>query len=369
MTANQAKPFQPIRFLAAMATGGLASAPYLFRETAALHGSLAAWATWASVLFIAVHYALTIGFFVQGRKWLMGPGLKTFREDWTKSPQILMPLGALAMSINVWVGPVRGIFPIVDSAMAIWAPLLTIAWIMIAVVSLWTVTGLLTQVYAGAIEITKLGFVWLFPSLALGLVATSGSFLAGMAPLSWEAHVTGLGSAVAALAGLFVMAVMVPTVVRNQLRAQALPPQGGSYSILNMIPTVALYGIAFFHWSAYAEHWLGWNMKSAAGMVMLVTWAFATGYMVFGFRLLYKTIKTDLMQKNYVGNQWALSCVPIAWSVLTSLLQIALFPSMGWTVLAGVAIIATAPVFILLVLRMTHCVGWRKSGSGAISCV
>ena len=235
--------------------------------------------------------------------------------------------------------------------------------------SLWTVAGLLTQVYAGTIDITKLGFVWLFPSLALGLVATSGSFLAGMAPLSWEAHITGFGSAIAALSGLFVMAVMVPTVVRNQLRAQALPTQGGSYSILNMIPSVALYGIAFFHWSAYAEHWLGWNMKSVAGLIMLVTWAFASGYMIFGFRLLYKTVKADLIQKNYVGNQWALSCVPIAWSVLTSLLQIALFPSSVWTVLSGVAIAVTVPVFVLLVLRMTHCVGWRKGGTGVLSCV
>lgn len=369
MIANQVKPFQPIRFLAAMATGGLASAPYLWKEATSIQGSIAVWATWTSLFFIAVHYALTIGFFVQGRKWLMGPSQKAFREDWRKSPQILMPLGALAMSINVWVGPVRGLFPVIDHGIAYWAPLLTIGWIVIALTSLWTVAGLLTQVYAGSIEITKLGFVWLFPSLALGLVATSGSFLAGASPVSWEAHVTGLGSAVAALSGLFVMAAMVPTVVRNQLRAQSLPPQGGSYSILNMIPTVALYGIAFFHWSQYAEHWLGWQMKAAAGLIMLVTWAFATGYMIFGFRLLYKTIKMDLVQKNYVGNQWALSCVPIAWSVLTSLLQVALFPAVTWTVLSGIAIVATAPVFILLVLRMTHCVGWRKGGVGVISCV
>lgn len=364
----QQKTFQPLRFLAAMATGGLASAPYLLKLSADLQGSLATAALTVSAFFIVVHFALTGGFFVQGFSWLTGNGLTTFRKDWTRSPQILMPLGSLAMSINVFVGPLRELLPGIDQWSFIWQPILTIFWGALAMLALIWIADILSGLYSESIEITKLGFVWLFPSLTLGLMAVSGSFLASTVTLSWEAHVTGLGSAIMALFGFFLIGIMLPTIVRNQFRAPGLPALGGAYSMLNMVPTVTLYGIAFAHWSGYAQQWFHWSMQVFSGLAVLAAWSFATGYAIFGVRLLFKTIKADILKKQYVGNQWALSCVPIAWSVLTSLLQENLFPSGVMTVMASSAIVITLPVFVLLVFRMARCVGWLPNASGSVSC-
>jgi hypothetical protein len=75
-----------------MATGGLASAPYILKSSADLQGFLAIAAMTASAFFLLVHFSLTGGFFIQGFPWLTGNGLTMLRKDWTRSPQILMPL-------------------------------------------------------------------------------------------------------------------------------------------------------------------------------------------------------------------------------------------------------------------------------------
>lgn len=366
METNQDKPFQPIRFLAAMATGGLATAPFLIGrsfEGTSVWGHIAAG---TSLTFSLVHYALVVAMFVQGYRWLTGPGLAKFRSDWTKSPQILMPLGALAMAINVWVGPVRGLVPVIEHWEAVWQPVLVVGWTALAATALLWTFDLVAQLYREEVDTTRIGFVWLFPSLALGLVAVSGAALTESAKAGWAAHLPGLGSAIVALMGLFLLFILLPLVVRNQFGAKGLPAQGGSYSIMNLVPTMALYGIAFFHWAPYSKHWLGLDVSVASRFAILFTWAFATGYALFGVRLLSRTIGSDFQAKVYVGNQWALSCVPVAWSVLVSLLQVALFPSPFLTGLAIVSYGFTIPVALLLGLRLARCVGWL--GTAQVRC-
>ncbi len=368
MNAIEKETFQPIRFLSAMATGGLASAPWFLKTASDAHGIPATVLTTVSVFFILVHYGLTAGLLIQGRKWFTGPGQATLRKNWMRSPQILMPLGSLAMSINVFLGPLHSVVPGFDTWSFLWMPVLAVFWAFLAATSLFRIADLVAVLYSQSIEITRLGFVWLFPSLTLGLVAASGSFIASMADIGWVAHIAGIGSAITALFGLFLISILLPTIVRNQLASPALPPLGGAYSMLNMVPTVVLYGIAFAHWSQYAERWFSWSMHVPAGLAVLVSWAFVTGYALFGLRLLFTTIRSDLTKGNYVGNQWALSCVPIAWTVMTLLLQHSLFPSRVWIGLATVAFVATLPVFVLLVIRMARCIGWLPAGRGGLQC-
>lgn len=366
MSRPEPKPFQPVRFLASMATGGLSTAPFLLGRSLEPGSTAANLAFGASLLFAALHYGLSVATVFQGRHWLIGDGIESFRRDLTKAPQILMPLGSAAMSINVWVGPVREILPQVQAQVGLWMPALTIAWLGLATTAILWTAGLLASLYSQPAEIRKLGFVWLFPTLAMGLVSVSGAALAESSPYAWAAHLTGIGAAISALSGLFMLLVLLPTVVQNQLGSDSLPPQGGAYSIMNLAPTTALYGIAFFHWTGYAHSWLGLDLSALGRLVVLATWAFMTGYILFGFRLLRGVVQSDISERRYVGNQWALSCSPIAWSVVTSLLQFALFPSAAWTWMAGIAFLSTLPVVALLATRMSRCVGWISKGS--VSC-
>lgn len=369
MSSPQVTPFAPIRFLAVMAAGGFASAPFLWETaTAGLSTPLAVAALMFSAFFVFVHLALSGVFTVQAVAWLSKRGARTFMTDLTKAPQIVMPLASLAMTVNVFMGPVRNLVPALDRFAFVWQPVVAIIWAIdaIAIVAL---TAVLVARLLKNVPTTKpLGFVWLFPVLALGLSAAAGAFVASEATIPLVAHVTGIGVVLVTLAGLALIALLGPRVVGTLAKGPSGVPRGTYYSFFNLVPTAALFAIAFAHWAGYANNWLGVDLSVAAGVTVAVAWSFGLIYTLFTAKALFTYLRTDLSERQYFGNQWALTCVPIAWSVLTVLLYATVGSNPVWAVLSGLVFVGTLPMAFLLGARLLTCTGLIRTGASEVVC-
>jgi hypothetical protein len=213
-----------------------------------------------------------------------------------------------------------------------------------------------------------LGFVWLFPVLALGLSAAAGSFVAADATIPLVAHITGIGAVLVMLAAIALIALMGPRVLGTLSKGPSGVARGTYYSFFNLVPTAALFAIAFAHWTGYVKNWLGIDLSTASSVVLVLAWVFGLVYAVFTAKSLYTPIRTDLAESHYYGNQWALTCVPIAWSVLTTLLYSTLWSSPVWAALSGLVFLATLPMAFLLGGRLLTCSGLIRTGSSETVC-
>jgi hypothetical protein len=315
---------------------------------------------------VTIHLILSVFFLFQASLWTARGGAKLFVKELTKAPQIVMPLASLAMSLNVFLGPVRNLVPGIDAYAEFWQPASIVLWILVAGGILTLTAGLVFRLFREVPREKPLGYVWLFPALALGLTAASGAFLASLANLPLVAYTAGFGAAVVLLAGLIFLALLGPRVTSSRKKGHV--SRGGYYSFFNLVPTAALFAIAFAHGTGFTKKWLGLDLSAVGTGVVMVAWIFGLIYALFIAVSLLSAIKSDLKEKQYFGNQWALTCVPVAWSVLTTLLQETLVPSLLLLTLSALVFLATLPMAFILGKRLLICLGLTSLGAEKVAC-
>lgn len=339
-------PLTPLRFLPALVAGALASVPHGLLKLSGLgaNPSITQSLTIVMSLFAVLHFALVIHTFWIFRHWTPQP-----------IPQSLMPWATLAMSINILTGSMTHLFPVLHQIQHIWLPIWTFFWIFVFWRGIRQSILVIGNAFSSPQNAQQMGFSWMFPVLSMGLIASSGAGLAMQAPSAWLAHIPGLGAVIAAVWGIFLLVTMMPSIIRNQLQAATLPQASMAYSQFNLVPSIGLFGIAFFRWSHYAETWLGWDMASLRNLSVMGSWGFALIYIPFMLFLFRSMLQHDWKHKIFIGNQYALACPLISGSILTAILGHISTAWIGWSWLALSLFSGSLVLFIMIFFRQMRC--------------
>lgn len=231
--------FNPLAFLASLGAGGIAIMPFAFLQYTYSHGSgLIARSQIASsdmvsfwflfleavmIIFAVLHLVLTIVFTKQLITWLKTKSFKEMLNSPLKNSALLAPFISLAMTMNVFIGPVRFFIPqMAENLQSFMAPAL-VFWLVIWGFLIWTEVKLLKISFAKGFDVTKISFGWLLHPFALGMVTVVGMGIAAMAQDHIVADTAVFFSLISGSMGIFLLTVKMIMIFKSHFSAEDLP--------------------------------------------------------------------------------------------------------------------------------------------------
>jgi len=330
------KKFSPLIFLASLGAGGITIIPFAFLNYAfdhpkglvkyvdIAHGNLPIFQEIlfrflevSMIVFVAIHLALSIVFFVKLIKWLKTKESSDFIADPLRNTAILAPFISIVMTMNVGIGPIRFFIPqMAGNLQSMMLPAL-IVWLLIGYFLMVTEIKLLKTSFIKSFDISKIHFGWLLHSFALAMYTVTGTGIAALAANADIANLAAFVSFIFGSMGVLLLLVKIVTVFKTNLAADGLPEKHLIPGFLIVIPIVTLYAISLFRIGHYLEHQFGAHLVAYYPIVTAVAFAFEIWYLIFGLSLMSDYLKDDF-KKTYTVTQWGLVCPVVAFGVLGS---------------------------------------------------
>ena len=331
------RKFSPLVFLASLGAGGIAVMPFAFLQYTLPglkglvtwqqlgHGTLPAAKEFfyfslesVMIVFTIIHFILTFIFLRQLYWWIKSSEYEFFVEDPLKNAAIVTPFISIAMSMNVFIGPVRFFIPFFSSnfqnlmlpALAVWS----IIWILLLRMEI----KLLKISFTNSFDVNKISFGWLLHPFALGMVTVTGTGIAAMAKNPPIAHAAAFMALVSGSMGVFLLIVKLIAIFKSHFAADGLPERQFLPSFLVVVPNITLFAISAFRLSHYFEHHMGFHMHTFGALVIILSFAFETWYLLFGLALLGDYLKKHFFNNEFYISQWSFICPIVAYAVLGS---------------------------------------------------
>ena len=373
------KKFSPLLFLASLGAGGISVMPFAFFNytiefgkglvdiTKMPYGEISLWQTvlyrileGGMVTFTILHLVLSVIFFIGLVKFVKTKGYQDFIENPLSNAAILAPFISIAMTMNVFIGPVRYFIPSFAENLQMFMLPALIAWGLIWALLLRMEIKLLKTSFEKDFDVSKISFGWLLHPFALGMVTVTGTGIAALAQDVSVANTAAFMSLMSGTMGLFLFAVKLIALFKSHFAASSLPEKQFLPSFLIVVPSVTLYAISMFRFGHFLEHHHGFEMGAYFLIVMVTAFAFETWYMLFGLALLKDYFKRHFFKEFHV-TQWGLICPMVAYTVLGSFVYKVFVPSvlLYWTILAVSLVMVVA--FFALLIKHARCAGLLKS--------
>ena len=348
VTSNeQQKQFSPLLFLAALGAGGISVIPFAFLQYTyhtgkglvtyndIMHSTLSAGQEIlfrvlevVMIVFAIIHVALLVKYVKRMIPWMKTRTFKEVFHNPLKNSTLVAPFIAIAMFLNVIIGPARFFIPMIsENFQTLMLPAL-IVWGIIVVTLLLVETKLLTISFTKGYDIEKINFGWLLHPFALGMVSVTGTGIAAMAKDSSIAHTAAFFSTITGIMGLFLLTVKLLVLFQRHFKMKGLPEKQFLPSFLIVIPNITLYAIAAFRFGHYLEHQFSFHLGGAYFfIVIMMAFAFEVWYLLFGLGLLRNYFKKQYFKKEFYPSQWGLVCPFVAFAVLGSFVYKLFVPS------------------------------------------
>jgi tellurite resistance protein TehA-like permease len=243
---------------------------------------------------------------------------KELMADPLKNNVILAPFIAVAMFMNVLIGPVRFFVPSLAAglqgmmlpALVFWLAL--VAWFLVVEIRV------LKSTFTRTVDLSKVGFGWLLDVFALSMLAVTGSGIAALSKNAEVAHTAAFFALMLIVMAGFWMVIKVVLVFQRQFAENDLPEKEFLPSFLNLVPAVTLMAITFFRLGHYLEAQQGFHLDWYFTLVILGAFAFETWYLLFGLSVLKDYFLRQHFEKEFLPSQWGLICPFVAYAVLGS---------------------------------------------------
>ena len=327
--------FTPLLFLASLGAGGISVIPfailqYTFHKSKGLikladigHGNL----TFLNeiyfrsleaimIIFSSFHFVLSAIFIVGLFKWLKTGEYNDTINDPLKNAGIIAPFISLAMTMNVFIGPIRYFIPEFAANLQLFMLPALIVWSVLWVALLRMEIKILKISFIKDFDVNKISFGWLLHPFALAMVTVTGTGIAAMAKSPNVAHTAAFMSLVTGSMGFFLLVVKLIAIFKSHFHADKLPERQFLPSFLIVLPIITLFAISAFRVGHYLEHQKGFHLDSYFFFVITVAFAFETWYLLFGLNLLKDYFKQDFFKKEFYITQWGLVCPFVAYAVL-----------------------------------------------------
>ncbi|PLX27638.1 hypothetical protein C0583_00150 [Candidatus Parcubacteria bacterium] len=331
------------------AYSGLALAGFMFLEA-------------LMVVFILLHFALTLQLIPKLLAWIKTPYYKELLDNPLANAAILAPFISITMSMNVLIGPIRYLFvPLAENLQSMMLPGFLV-WSLIWIALMRMEIKLLKISFEKGFDVDKVNFGWLLHPFALGMLSVTGAGIAAMASNIVLANTAFFMLLVSGSMGLFLLLVKSVAIFKSHFASDGLPAKQFLPSLLIIVPNITLYAITFFRVGHFLEHHHGAQLGSYFFVVMTLAFAFETWYLMFGLALL-KDYFTTHMKTEYHVSQWGLVCPFVAYAVLGSFVYNLFLPYtlFFWFILAVTAF--TISLFFFILFKQYLCLKSAKSSA------
>ncbi|MDZ7612143.1 MAG: hypothetical protein U5L10_05250 [Candidatus Moranbacteria bacterium] len=338
--------FNPLIFLASLGAGGIAVMPFAFLQYTVEHGSglvkLADLGVDYSspagaglvflfavmVVFALIHLGLTAFLLPKLFRWVKTSEFKEVLNSPLKNASLLAPFISLAMTMNVFIGPVRFFSSwMAANLQSLMLPAL-IFWSVLWVFLMYFETKLLKISFSKGFDVNKISFGWLLHPFALGMLTVVGTGIAAMAKDPGIASTAALLSIISGSMGIFLLAVKMIMIFKSHFNADGLPEKQFLPSFLIVVPNITLYSISAFRLGHYLENSMGMELGAYYFFAVMIPFAFEVWYLAFGLALLSDYFKKHFWKKEFYVTQWGLICPIVAFGVLGSFAY-KIFPAAG----------------------------------------
>lgn len=373
MKKNQ---FSPVIFLASLGAGGIAVMPFALLQysltgikglvTRAFlgHGSLPLSKEifyysleGVMVVFTMIHIVLTILFLRQLVTWLRQPAYRDFVNNPLKNAGILTPFLSLAMTMNVFIGPIRFFFPSLSSNLQTMMLPALIGWGILWALLLRMEIKLLKISFINSFDVSKISFGWLLHPFTLGMVTVTGTGIAAMAKNPTIAHTAAFMSLISGTMGFFLLIVKLITIFKSHFAADGLPEKQFLPSFLIVVPNITLYALSAYRLGHYMNHQFGAHMHTFEQISVVISYAFEVWYLIFGIALLKDYLKKDFFKKEFYLSQWGFVCPFVAFGVLGSFFYGVTVQSPISMVVNVLSMVVASGIYFLLLKRQLICSG------------
>ncbi len=378
-TIKKIKNFSPLSFLASLGAGGIAIIPFAFLQYTfphgpelvkiadLKHGTLSAGMEFffrslegVMVIFSIIHLILTIVFIKKFLRWRKTESYKEMFESPLSNAALVTPLLSIAMTMNVFIGPIRFFIPsFADNLQGFMFPAL-VFWIVLWTVLMATEIKLLKISFVKGFDISKITFGWLLHPFALGMVTVVGTGIAAMSRNPSIANLAAFMALISGSMGIFLLLVKLFVIFKSQFGSDGLPEKQFLPSFLIVVPVMTLYSISAFRIGHYLEHAFDFHLSVYFFFVIVLPFAFQIWYLLFGVSLLKDYFKKHFFKKEYHVTQWGLVCPVVAFGVLGSFVHKIFLPS---PILYGVIILSVVTaviLFLFLLRRMIGCINGKN---------
>jgi hypothetical protein len=209
--------FSPLSFLASLGAGGIAVMPFAFFQYT--HHSGKGLITFSQmnhlslpiaqqllfyalelvmIVFAVIHFVLTFQNTKGLIQWVKTDAYKDFISDPLKNSAIMAPFISFAMTMNVFIGPIRFFVPTMSQNLQ---SMMLPALIVVAVLWFFTMRteiSLLRLSFTTSFDVGKINFGWLLHPFALGMVTVT---LTGIAAMSKTPNVAHVAASLALISG------------------------------------------------------------------------------------------------------------------------------------------------------------------------
>jgi hypothetical protein len=326
--------FNPQVYLSALGAGGIAVTPFAIMQYVFPHGDGLVTLDqiinqnlnlsqqiffWFALIIMPVfgllHFVIMLIFLPKLIAFLK-VGFKLHLADSLQSPSLVIPLLAITMSMNVFIGVVRFFIPAVqENFQSLMLPAL-IFWIIIFTTQIILQIKILQNSYVKDFAAEKISFNWLVQALSMGMLSVVGSGIAALAKDTQITDTAAFLTLVSASFSIFLTLIGMMIAVYNQIYAKSLPENKNLPAFLNLIPVSTVLAITFFRLGHFLENRFHYHLDPFFFFVIVTTFAFQTWYLVFSVTLIKPFWKHDFLSKNFYLSQWSLICPFIAYSVL-----------------------------------------------------
>ncbi len=383
---NSQKNFSPLVFLAALGAGGIAVMPFAFLQYTfhtgkglvtlekLAHGTnpmatevLFYGLEIVMIVFAILHFSLLGNLYSKLFKYMKTDNYKILINDPVRNSAIMAPFIATAMSMNVFIGPIRFFIPSLSSNLQMFMLPALIMWLVIWAFTMRMEIKLLKISFEKSFDVNKISFGWLLRPFALAMVTVTGTGIAAMSKNPDVAHIAAFTSLMSGGMGLFLLLVKMVSVFKSHLAADGMPAKQLLPSLLIVLPNITLFAISGFRLGHYISHQFGVDLHLFSNAIIVVAFAFSSWYMIFGLTLLKDYFKNHFFKKEFYVSQWGLVCPFVAYAVLGSFFYKAFSPNPFMFSVLIATMLGSVVLFFTLLRRQTSCSGIKKLGS--VECI
>jgi len=331
MNELQNKSFSPLTLLAVIGAGGISIIPFAYYNYTVEHPkglitfsqliekSLFDYGLmFLMTIFAILHFILFAIFIKDFYRFIKSGDFKSFFANPITNNTVLTIFIALAMSMNVLIGPIRFFIPsLSENLQALMMPAL-LFWIMLSGIFLFTYMKIQKSLFVSRVDLSKIGFGWLLDVFALSMLAVTGSGIAALSKDVTVAHTAAFISLMFATMAIFFLVIKITLVFQKYLSDAGLPEKQYLPSFLNIVPAITLLSITFFRLGHYIENNFDFHIDHFFTIIITTAFALETWYLIFGATVIFEYFKKHHFTKDYYPSQWALICPFVAYAVLGS---------------------------------------------------
>ncbi len=373
------KSFNPLLFLASLGAGGISVMPFSLLQYNFPHGKglikisdivmsglglpqqVLMYFLYAVMIFFTImHLVLTVVFLAKLFGWLGSAEQKEMSGNPLKNSALVTPFLSLAMTMNVFIAPVRFFIPSFANNLQAFMLPAVIVWSVLWLALLITEIRLLKVSFVKGFDLDKINFGWLLHPFAIGMVTVTGSGIAAMAKNPNVAHFAAFLSMITFSMGLFLLSVKMVTLFKSHFNADGLPEKQFMPSFLIVVPNVTLYALTAFRLGHYYEHQFGVHLPGYFTAVIMLSFAFEIWYLLFGLALMKDYFKEHFFKKEFYVSQWGFVCPVVAFGVLGSFANNMFVPNPFFYTAIVAAIVIASLLFFKLFIGQLVCSGLMK---------